>query len=487
MKKYTFLTVLLVSVFMLGAQDQEKITDAHVSNYRDWAISLGFGNTFMNGDMKSLNIDAQGDGLGEFYFGPTGYFSVTKYVSSVWGFSFGVDAGQMSGDFGNGEGVPNFETFFINFYPQVTVNLSALALKGKVYDRKWSHIIKAGLGGTFNRPDLTYEKVNGDLVTVELRGDGDERWNNAALIALDYNLKYSMTKALDLDLHLATRHFFGDNIDGFGEGFPRGAASGQANDVSIFTGIGVTFNFGNKNGAEENDKISVIYTNPLDGMFADMESVKEDYEKLTGDDDNDGVSNLFDKDNATPEGATVNGDGVASDVDGDGIPDYLDEDPFTLKGAKVDAQGRAVDSDGDGVPDVMDEEANTEKGALVNYKGVTIPTGGGVGNGGALPSVYFNFNSATVTAANHYRLATIAQVLKNNPDISILLVGYADQRGPEEYNKNLGMRRAEEVAKQLMQVYGVEEGRISTESRGEDTPLADGRYDVNRRVDVMLK
>ena len=72
MKKYTFLTVLLVSVFTLGAQDQEKITDAHVSNYRDWAISLGFGNTFMNGDMKSLSIDAQGDGLGEFYFGPTG-------------------------------------------------------------------------------------------------------------------------------------------------------------------------------------------------------------------------------------------------------------------------------------------------------------------------------------------------------------------------------------------------------------------------------
>ena len=112
MKKYSLLALTLMIVFSLGAQNkQEKITDAHVSNYRDWGISLGFGNTFMNGDMKSLAFNEQADELGKFYFGPTGYFNVTKYVSSVWGFSFGLDAGTMGGSFG--PELPEFNSFFI--------------------------------------------------------------------------------------------------------------------------------------------------------------------------------------------------------------------------------------------------------------------------------------------------------------------------------------------------------------------------------------
>lgn len=486
MKKYILLAFFFSALTATNAQDkQERITDAHVSNYRDWALSFGFGNTFMAGDLQSWGYNSLEGELTDFYFGPTGYISATKYFSSVWGLTLEAEAGQMGGDFGTAEEYPNFQTFFINFYPQVTINLSALALKGKVHDRKWSHLVRLGMGATFNRPDLSLS----DDVTLELRGDGDsEDWNNAVLYSFTYNLKYRLSNAWDLDLKIGGRSFIGDNIDGWGEGIPQANAGGQDDDFTLFTGLGLTYNFGNKEGEGENDKISVVYTNPLDDLYGDIQKIREDYEKIVGDDDNDGVSNYFDKDNATPADVTVNGDGVATDADGDGIPDYLDEDPFTMKGAKVDEKGRAIDSDGDGVPDIMDEEANTPAGALVNFKGMAIPIMKESGSGGAMPSVFFNFNSATVTAANHYRLATIARMLKTNSKVKVKLVGYTDKSGPEEYNVKLGQRRAEEVAKQLTQVYGIDSSRIiASESKGESELLANGRNDVNRRVDVIVQ
>lgn len=95
-------------------------------------------------------------------------------------------------------------------------------------------------------------------------------------------------------------------------------------------------------------------------------------DKLVMDDDNDGVSNFFDKEANTPQGVEVGGAGMALDLDKDGVPDYMDEDPFTAKGAQVSNDGRALDSDGDGVPDFMDKEPNTLPNTPVGVNGVSI-------------------------------------------------------------------------------------------------------------------
>jgi outer membrane protein OmpA-like peptidoglycan-associated protein len=49
------------------------------------------------------------------------------------------------------------------------------------------------------------------------------------------------------------------------------------------------------------------------------------------------------------------------------------------------------------------------------------------------------------------------------------------------------MRRAEEVAKQLTQSFGIDASRITTASEGENSAVAEGMYDVNRRVDVVVQ
>ena len=74
-------------------------------------------------------------------------------------------------------------------------------------------------------------------------------------------------------------------------------------------------------------------------------------------------------------------------------------------------------------------------------------------------------------------------------DSRILLTGHADNSGPEEYNQELGMRRAREIREVLIN-YGVSTDRIEVRSRGETQPIAsnateEGRHE-NRRVEIRV-
>ncbi len=104
--------------------------------------------------------------------------------------------------------------------------------------------------------------------------------------------------------------------------------------------------------------------------------VDQRFAAMAEDTDNDGVPDIYDKDNDTPKGAVVDGAGIALDVDRDGVPDYKDLEPFTALGAPVDTLGRAYDSDGDGVPDFMDDESNTPKRIPVDARGRSILSSG---------------------------------------------------------------------------------------------------------------
>lgn len=460
MKKYSLLLMLAMGVSFATAQETEKIGDAHVSNYRDWAVGLHVGNMFTGGDLSSFDFnDEDNDFMFELGFG----LDVTKYFNSVWG----IKGQAMYGNLSGANGDVTFESPYFDYSLNAVMNLNALVLKGKQKDRKWATLVSAGLGMSQTQAERS---VAGTVVATYGKV-GDENWTNEVFIPMDVTVKYRLSNLMDLDLGMQGKYLFSDIADGL--------PGGRNNDMIVYTHLGVTFNFG---GPKEST--SVIYSNPLDDMYADVQEIKDNYDQLTNDDDNDGVSNLFDKDNSTPEGAVVDGSGQSMDVDQDGIPDNMDEDPFTAKGAKVDENGRAVDSDGDGVADYMDKEANTPAGTMVNFQGQTIK--GGMDDA-FMPAIYFAFNSANVSAANHQRLATIARLMKNNGSVKIVVTGNADATGPEEYNKNLGMRRAEAVKKQLSQVYGIDESRIEAKSDGENNQFAEGRNDINRRAEITIK
>lgn len=472
MKKISLLIVFLLGVVSLSAQD-EKITDANVSNYRSWSLGLNVGPTLSLGDAYSFaqnQGDNVPDGVAGFEIGFRGH--LTKYINPTFGIVGSAGYHQMSGaTVGAAQTAGPTASYWYegNYFDgdiSLAVNLSNLALNGKVNDRRSAVLFSVGFGLTsMEATNLFGETIGG--VTAE------RAIQTTVPVQLHY--KYRLTDALDFDA--LYKHTF------MSEDWPDVLFEGVTADIIGYVGLGVSYNFG------DDGKRSVVYANPLDDMFGDIQSIREDYKKLTGDDDMDGVANYYDQDNTTPEGVAVSGSGVALDSDDDGIPNYLDEDPFTRKGAQVDAQGRAIDTDDDGVPDTFDEEPNTPAGALVNRKGQEVKMKDGNANIAVLPSLYFPFNSANMSTTYEERLATIAMAMKSNPDISIKLIGHADARGPEQYNMKLASRRAESVKSKLTQVFGIDGNRIEVSSVGESEPLAQptANYSINRRVDVLVK
>ena len=105
--------------------------------------------------------------------------------------------------------------------------------------------------------------------------------------------------------------------------------------------------------------------------------------------------------------------------------------------------------------------------------------------------VFFDFNSATITpeAENNLRLA-VQQAAGYQGGAAVTIVGHTDLSGSVDYNRALGMRRAEAVAAKLSEL-GLKESAISILSLGESEPLVltdDGvREPQNRRAAVTLQ
>jgi len=103
------------------------------------------------------------------------------------------------------------------------------------------------------------------------------------------------------------------------------------------------------------------------------------------------------------------------------------------------------------------------------------------------PDVNFDFNKHALNDLGKGRVRQISQLLKSNPNLTIVLEGNADYIGSEQYNQKLGMDRAEAVRAELVSM-GVDAPRLSTVSFGESQPVfaeeADWARAVNRRVSV---
>lgn len=103
--------------------------------------------------------------------------------------------------------------------------------------------------------------------------------------------------------------------------------------------------------------------------------------------------------------------------------------------------------------------------------------------------VNFDFNKRQLNALGKAKAHSVAETLKQHGAVKVVLQGHADSRGSEEYNKKLGMDRAEAVRKELV-VLGVAADRLSTVSFGETKPLftekEEWAYAANRRVEVHM-
>lgn len=101
----------------------------------------------------------------------------------------------------------------------------------------------------------------------------------------------------------------------------------------------------------------------------------------------------------------------------------------------------------------------------------------------AMPfSVQYDVNQWEVSEAEMDKVKAVARVLKDNPDVKITVVGFADYTGSDQYNMKLSEKRANEVKRLLTKKYGIAESRISTDYKGKSVAFGDIQYSLNRRV-----
>ncbi len=101
---------------------------------------------------------------------------------------------------------------------------------------------------------------------------------------------------------------------------------------------------------------------------------------------------------------------------------------------------------------------------------------------------YFEFDRTDLSEEDRQALRAHAEFLAQNPDISVVIEGHADERGTREYNMALGERRAKAIS-QLLVLQGASKDQIQEISFGEERPVALGHdesaWKVNRRAELL--
>jgi OOP family OmpA-OmpF porin len=105
-------------------------------------------------------------------------------------------------------------------------------------------------------------------------------------------------------------------------------------------------------------------------------------------------------------------------------------------------------------------------------------------------NIQFDFNSSAIPSGFYEEVNKLGDFLREHPKTYVVLSGYTDGTGSDEYNLQLSRRRAESVQEYLTKYAGLSIGRIITQWYGRKDPIAsnsteDGQQQ-NRRVESIV-
>lgn len=389
--------------------------------------------------------------------------------------------------------VRNYKTEFYSGNLQIIANMGNILFHNS--NPKWNIYGLAGVGALYF--DAKYDALDGNGNPYDFSGidfsdddardqvkdilDGDFEtdahvstanltFNEDNTLMMDIQAGIGITRKLSDRVNISLEHLFTFAFTDYMDGYTFRTNTDRSNNIDNlhYTNVRLNFNIGSFDKRVE----PLYWVNPLTTPYNDIASLKRRPKLDLTDSDNDGVLDMFDEDNNTPEGVAVDVKGNALDSDNDGIPDYRDEEMFSRQGFEVNEEGVAQIDDPyltkSEIEGLVDGKISEQK---MNWW---------------LPMIHFGLDEYKIEPKMVPALDQIAAVVKNNPNIKFAVKGYADNRADDEYNDVLSYKRSETAIEYLVDRYNLDRDRFIIQYGGEREPLIDGLPD-KRNVDRDLE
>ncbi|TXF77419.1 OmpA family protein [Chryseobacterium sp.] len=396
--------------------------------FNDWSISFGAGVPLMqDAELQSLKF---GDMPGKNVFGYSAYFSIDKAITHAFGLSLQYDRGETRQGWFNTktDNATGFEMGARTQFDAISllgdINFSNLLRRVDNHSPfRWALHGYAGIGTLAYRAYL--ETAAGQSLTAEIKP-----FNVGAMFAQGgAGLKYKINRRVDVQGRLMYVFTGRDTFDGF---VYNNSSLNTDNFWNASLGLSL------KLGKHESH---LMWHDPLQEVYYKLDVLADKNQDVevckSGDADNDGVCDDWDRQLDTPAGARVDGAGVALDIDLDGVIDLYDK-CVTVPGP--------VENNG-------------------------CPTTTGTGSGlisddtRTLEGIEFDLNSDQILPSNTPILNNAVNYINSSAG-SYRIIGATDTRASEAYNMNLSQRRANNVKGYLVN-NGVTSNKLEAVGKGE--------------------
>lgn len=424
-----------------------------------WELGIDLGVPMIVGD-----IDSKFPGFG-------GGIHVRKAFDHVFSLRVGAMYAQMKNENERGS-TPSVdpassETSWMSGSAQIVAALNNIR-----FDKPNRKILINGFFGLgVDRFETDYKNVT---------GRPDDKFDDVnAHMEIGAGLAFRVNRRFNIGLEHTVMTVFGSNADLLDGDNNTGDNVTTYRDFVHYPHLSLNFNLGGKDKSGNMKSEPLYWVNPLDMTSQAISALEARPVYDPTDTDGDGIIDAIDEEDNSPAGARVDTKGVTMDSDMDKVPDYKDKEPYSPPGYSVDPNGVAK------VPKpITEDDVNRIVDAkLAKFKLPEIKQHNWV-----LPMVNYSDNSYTVSRSQWVNLYQVAQVLKNNSDVKVVVTGYTDQRGPEGYNAVLSYNRAKAAIEALVANYGVDRSRLILNYGGETNNIipAKGSNSINRRAEFKV-
>ena len=434
--------------------------------FNDWAISAGVGVPLM----QSADLTSIKNGNGKNLYGYSAYLSVDKAITHAFGINLQYDRGETR----QGAVNTNKHVELGGNAPGGRTQYDAISLLGDVnfsnifrrVDNKspyrWAIHGYAGIGTLAYRayrqdPGPYNQKLIHEIKPFKL---------NSLFGQAGAGLKFKASNRIDIEGRVMYVVTGDDEFDGGGIGQTAyNKTEEQVSDNFINATVGLSLKLGkHQSHLMWHDPLQEIYykLDVLADKTVDVEVCKK------GDADNDGVCDDWDRQLDTPEGARVDGSGVALDTDLDGVIDLHDK-CVTVPGP-VENNGCPIKND------------FTDNGTVTEGERL-------------LQGIEFDLNSDKIIASNTPILNNAIDYI-NTSNGSFKVIGATDARGSQQLNQNLSERRAKNVKSYLVK-NGADANKLEVIGKGKNdllypecdpaTKCPEWKNRANRRVYFQAK